>query len=191
MVWPTQQQQSVRKLGKYYFVCFDQPVTYNTGNVVSFLYFVGQFILLANIYGTIASRIQGSANERRRYNVTSSLIGWAHSQINLWVYMLYHVCSNKSCHDITYDYMPISRTPSVIIFSHNLHKDRQWKSRKCLLGNHKISVFTNKILKMKSVRTITRVKHVPYPQTRWIRVNKIRGFCGKYWYMYYMYHYCI
>ena len=25
-----------------------------------------------------------TANERRRYNVTSSLIGWAHSQIDLW-----------------------------------------------------------------------------------------------------------
>ena len=27
----------------------------------------------------------GSANERRRYNVTSSLIGWAHTQNDLWV----------------------------------------------------------------------------------------------------------
>ena len=27
----------------------------------------------------------GSANERRRYNVTSSLIGWAHTQIDHWI----------------------------------------------------------------------------------------------------------
>ena len=29
----------------------------------------------------------GSANERRRYNVTSALIGWAHTQNDLWIIM--------------------------------------------------------------------------------------------------------
>ena len=31
----------------------------------------------------------GSANERRRYNVTSSLIGWAHTQNGPWVFMVF------------------------------------------------------------------------------------------------------
>ena len=43
----------------------------------------------------------GSTNERRRYNVTTSLIGWAHTQNDPSQHMLYEIENNFSKEWIT------------------------------------------------------------------------------------------
>ena len=54
----------------------------------------------------------GSANKRRRYNVTSSLIGWAHTQNDPWNYIYedhclvyalwYHFCEENMVNPALY-----------------------------------------------------------------------------------------
>ena len=61
-------------------------------------------IVTRNIPGTIPSL--GSANERRRYVVTSSLIGWAHTQNDFW-YTHLNLSSMVPRYQVTHDCSPV------------------------------------------------------------------------------------